>query len=115
MSELKMWDLSFRKCLWTGKAHTGFVRGVVGSPDGHRILSCGDDKIVKMWKARPDVEEGDRERLAMVSGCFLCFFFSNTLLILRVTAPDRDSPPWCAVFFFVVLLLLCTCSSSSHP
>jgi WD repeat and SOF domain-containing protein 1 len=63
-TELKMWDLAFRKCMWTGKAHAGFVRGVVGSPDGQRILSCGDDKTVKLWRAVPELDDGDKHRIA---------------------------------------------------
>mmetsp|Transcript_74111 Transcript_74111/g.239647 ORF Transcript_74111/g.239647 Transcript_74111/m.239647 type:complete len:446 (+) Transcript_74111:106-1443(+) len=48
--ELRTWDLQH---LVSGcaipRAHDGFVRGVVVSPDGSRALSCGDDKTTKMW------------------------------------------------------------------
>jgi WD40 repeat protein len=32
------------------KAHTGFVRGCVSTLDGANVLTCGDDKTIKLWK-----------------------------------------------------------------
>mmetsp|Transcript_40877 Transcript_40877/g.89466 ORF Transcript_40877/g.89466 Transcript_40877/m.89466 type:complete len:446 (-) Transcript_40877:85-1422(-) len=32
-----------------GNAHEGFVRGLTVSPNGSRVISCGDDKTCKMW------------------------------------------------------------------
>lgn len=58
-AELKFWNLAFRSCLWSVKAHQGFVRGVVGAPDGHHILSCGDDKTVKLWSVEPQYDSED--------------------------------------------------------
>merc|ERR1719272_2484844 len=49
--ELKIWDLNLLTCKSTvPRAHEGFVRDVVASPDGRKIFSCGDDKTAKMWK-----------------------------------------------------------------
>ena len=39
----------------TFEGHTDQVWGVAVSPDGKRIVSCGDDKTVKIW----DAEAGD--------------------------------------------------------
>ncbi|MFM8271636.1 MAG: WD40 repeat domain-containing protein [Gemmata sp.] len=33
-------------------AHQGWVRGVAVSHDGHRVATCGNDKLVKVWSAR---------------------------------------------------------------
>jgi len=48
--ELRIWNLQHLTCgaTVTG-AHEGFVRDVVVSPDGRRVLSCGDDKAARMW------------------------------------------------------------------
>mmetsp|Transcript_12826 Transcript_12826/g.35196 ORF Transcript_12826/g.35196 Transcript_12826/m.35196 type:complete len:447 (-) Transcript_12826:218-1558(-) len=48
--EIRAWNLQ----LLTGgsvvpRAHEGFVRSLTVSPDGSRVLSCGDDKASKMW------------------------------------------------------------------
>jgi len=48
--ELRIWDLNLLTCkAVVPRAHEGFVRGVVASPDGHHAFSCGDDKSAKMW------------------------------------------------------------------
>jgi len=48
--ELRTWNLQNLSlgCV-VAKAHAGFVRGVTNSPDGTKVLSCGDDKACKMW------------------------------------------------------------------
>jgi len=48
--ELRIWDLNLLSCRATiPRAHDGFVRGVVASPSGKHVFSCGDDKTAKMW------------------------------------------------------------------
>ena len=48
--ELRLWDLSDQRCSWTrSDAHDGFVRGVAFLPNSHHVLSCGDDKVVRLW------------------------------------------------------------------
>ena len=48
--EIKIWNLSHRKCLQTQLAHDGFVRGICTNQMGTMYYSCGADKIVKHWK-----------------------------------------------------------------
>lgn len=49
--ELRAWNLANWECgSVVQRAHQGFVRGCVVSPNGTRVLSCGDDKAAKMWK-----------------------------------------------------------------
>jgi WD repeat and SOF domain-containing protein 1 len=47
--ELRLWDLSLRKCTAKWQGHNGFVRGLAYSTDGSKLLSCADDKTVKFW------------------------------------------------------------------
>lgn len=48
--ELRLWDLSTKKCIWNRKeAHDALIRGVCFLPNSTSMLSCSDDKVVKMW------------------------------------------------------------------
>jgi DDB1- and CUL4-associated factor 13 len=57
--EIKIWNLSNRKCVQTYNAHEGFVRGICMDSSASMIFSCGNDKIVKHWKY--DLETSTRE------------------------------------------------------
>lgn len=48
--ELIQWRLSQREPSWRVRAHRGFCRGLCYSADGRALYSCGDDKIVKLWR-----------------------------------------------------------------
>jgi len=48
--EIKAWDLSQRRCVWTRPAHNGFVRGLSIEPHTEFFLSCGDDCTIKKWR-----------------------------------------------------------------
>ena len=47
--ELRVWNLSGQSCAYSKMAHKGFVRGLAWTADGSRVLSCGDDKTIKLW------------------------------------------------------------------
>jgi WD40 repeat protein len=40
----------------TVKAHDGYARAVVVSPDGGTVASCGNDQLIKLWKAGDGAE-----------------------------------------------------------
>jgi len=49
--EVRLWQLTDRKCLAAWQAHEGVVRGATFVPGGKHILTCGDDKTIKLWDA----------------------------------------------------------------
>ncbi|XP_040287946.1 DDB1- and CUL4-associated factor 13 [Bufo bufo] len=48
--EVKIWNLTTRKCTRTVQAHEGFVRGMCVRFCGTSFFTVGDDKTVKQWK-----------------------------------------------------------------
>lgn len=49
---VKVWNLSSRsEIVGIDNAHKSFVRGVSLTSDGNRVLSCGDDKVIRSWNA----------------------------------------------------------------
>lgn len=47
--EIRLWELSTRKCTSTWQGHERVIRGLTYTPAGDRILSCADDKTIKTW------------------------------------------------------------------
>eukprot|EP00920_Eleutheroschizon_duboscqi_P016900 GHVT01040246.1.p2 GENE.GHVT01040246.1~~GHVT01040246.1.p2 ORF type:complete len:480 (+),score=38.07 GHVT01040246.1:3955-5394(+) len=47
--EVRLWDMSTKKCERSIRAHDGFVRGLCVSPESRWLFSCGDDKAIKQW------------------------------------------------------------------
>lgn len=52
--EIRCWELTKRYCVWKVKAHDGFVRGLCVESSGKRLLSCGDDKSIRIWDLHVD-------------------------------------------------------------
>ncbi|CUM66453.1 uncharacterized protein PRCAT00004117001 [Priceomyces carsonii] len=46
---IKYWNLTSREETVSFKAHYGMVTGLVVTPNSSHMLSCGDDKTVKLW------------------------------------------------------------------
>eukprot|EP00039_Didymoeca_costata_P011680 m.165148 g.165148 ORF g.165148 m.165148 type:complete len:452 (+) comp15252_c0_seq15:187-1542(+) len=46
--ELRLWDLTTKKCLHTSVLHSGFVNGVCCTPDGSTAITVGRDKCIRM-------------------------------------------------------------------
>jgi WD40 repeat protein len=45
------WNVDKGEALRSVEAHAGWVRDLVVTPDGTRLISCGDDMLVKVWEA----------------------------------------------------------------
>lgn len=48
--EIKLWDVSARRCLRRLVGHSGQVKGVSITPHGDACVSCSSDCSVKLWK-----------------------------------------------------------------
>ncbi|KAI8903985.1 WD40-repeat-containing domain protein [Gorgonomyces haynaldii] len=53
--EMRLWNLTTQKSVWTSRGHKGFVRGVTFQPHTSNFVSVGEDKTVKLWST--DKEE----------------------------------------------------------
>lgn len=60
---IKYWSLTLRDEVASFKAHYGMVSGLCVTPDTRRMLSCGDDKTVKLWSVNHDdfADQSDNE------------------------------------------------------
>lgn len=66
--EIKVWNLTSRKCVQTYNAHDGFVRGICMNPSASMFFSCGNDKIVKHWKYDLETDTADLEAVQTIVG-----------------------------------------------
>ena len=58
--EIRLWDIPAKKIMWRNlAAHTGFVRGLSVCAQGDTFLSCGDDKLVKVWSMNQSPDEDE--------------------------------------------------------
>ena len=49
--EVRVWNLTERTCVAAWQAHAGVVRGAAYTPGGRQLLTCADDKTIKLWDA----------------------------------------------------------------
>ena len=66
--EVKIWNLTRRKCIRTIQAYEGFVRGICTRFCGTSFFTVGDDKTVKQWKMDGPGCGGEEEPLHTILG-----------------------------------------------
>lgn len=80
---IKYWNMSTREEICSFKAHYGLVSGLCVSPqrsplnkDQHYMLSCGDDKTIKLWSMNGDDFAGvkDDQNLNSTEGLLKTFY-----------------------------------------
>jgi WD repeat and SOF domain-containing protein 1 len=52
--EVRVWDLATKKTSWRTQAHKGIVRGVCFNPSESQVVSCANDKTIKIWSVGRD-------------------------------------------------------------
>jgi eukaryotic-like serine/threonine-protein kinase len=56
LGEVKVWDAAAREERFTLRGHTAAVYSVAYHPDGHRLVSAGMDRVVRIWEATNGLE-----------------------------------------------------------
>jgi platelet-activating factor acetylhydrolase IB subunit alpha len=49
---VRLWKISEASCIATFKAHENWVRGVVIHPSGNYVISCADDKSIRVFDVK---------------------------------------------------------------
>src|SRR5262249_36210609 len=57
-TEVKVWDVTNGREVFTLRGHTDTVLRIAFSPDGGRLASTGKDNKVKIWNLTPEGEPG---------------------------------------------------------
>ncbi|CAH2354752.1 protein Sof1p [[Candida] railenensis] len=65
---IKYWDMTSRSEAVSFKAHYGMVSGLCVSPNSSSMLSCGDDKTVKLWSVNTDEFDGSQSDQELYHG-----------------------------------------------
>jgi WD40 repeat protein len=55
---LRWWEVHSGECVRVREAHQGTVQALKVSPEGKRLVSCGDDGAITIW----DLERGEHLR-----------------------------------------------------
>lgn len=76
--EVYVWDLQSKALYKKISGHTSSVKGLNYSPDGHKIASCGQDKLFRIV----DVNTGLALCSKMLESPLLCLKWESFLLML---------------------------------
>lgn len=57
---IKYWNMTLRQEAVSIKGHYGMVSGLCVTPNASNMLSCGDDKTIKLWSVNTDDFDGSQ-------------------------------------------------------
>eukprot|EP00043_Microstomoeca_roanoka_P014933 m.148857 g.148857 ORF g.148857 m.148857 type:complete len:440 (+) comp16145_c1_seq2:174-1493(+) len=86
--EVRLWDLSARKCLIAEELHKGFVNGVCFTPLGSHFVSVGQDKTIKICSLTKD--EGVEQTTLLGSTFFKDVSFHRTKEMFVTGGPEVE-------------------------
>eukprot|EP00050_Salpingoeca_kvevrii_P004959 m.267028 g.267028 ORF g.267028 m.267028 type:complete len:523 (+) comp11068_c2_seq1:1655-3223(+) len=59
--EVRIWNLSTRKCTYSAVHHRGFVRGICVTPDAEQFITVGVDKVIRITRMDQVGEDADED------------------------------------------------------
>src|SRR5262249_23763709 len=83
------------------RRHWGAINGVAFSPDGERCATCGDDRMIRLWKTAtgallhclPEVHRNDVTSVQFISDGRLLSAGRDRHLVVRDVEPGKPPVP----------------------
>ena len=94
-SEIKLWDAATSQLQYTLKGHVGPISSVAFLPDGNSLVSCGNDRTIRLWGLSQAKRENSESRIigAHLAGVS-CLAVSKDGTILATGDTDGSIKLW---------------------
>ena len=87
---MKLWNLATGRVAETLQGHAGPVRAVRVLGNGAKVVSCGQDETIKVWK----VGKGKAQSLKGHENCVNCLALSRDGARMASGSDDRKIKVW---------------------
>jgi WD40 repeat protein len=95
---VRVWDVEREQELLTLRGHTSFVANLAFTPNGHQLVSCSDDGLVRVWDGTPLQEDASpQDELLTLTGhtdCVNVLAFHPTRPVLATGGSDGTLRLW---------------------